>query len=315
LEFLDVSRNGEFTGESLKNNPSKALKSLKIAFCEELFLPFSEIHSLFPELEELDVSNYLTGISLEEIFRRDYRREEIDPEEKDVMFALKVLHMRKISGEDELYEFRMKGPVYTRTPNVEMLNTTDTVHCAETFLINLSQYCPKLKTLNISGSAIASGEVALFESGLFDRIIASLNGLEILAFNYVTDFDHTNGFPRFSGSDLNACVESFSVNLKDLKVLELSEYPDLCNEHVVKLITNLAELKELKIQLCPKVDHTLFSMLTADPEFSKRQQQLKLMVHGTDIRQGIHPVHDVMRLDFEWKKRDYKSLYNDLSLD
>lgn len=317
LKFLDVSKNKEITGECLSKNSSNSLKSLHVGFCDEWVLEFKDIHRSCPVLEELTISTTgCVGISFEEIFRRDYGRKKLDPEEKDVMSSLKVLHMQSMDADDELYEFRMKGPVHTRTPNLETLVVTDNCLCCEMFLINLSKYCPKLKSLDVSGSALVSF-YNLFDTNYFVHILEPLNGLEILAFNSVTDFfphDITESFARFGGSDLDRCVDIFSSHLKQLKVLELSEYPDLTNEHVVQLIVNLTELKELKIQLCPKVDNGLLSQLTDHPEFDKRKQQLLLMVNGTEIVRDAAVVPDKIKLDFEWKHRSYKSCFRKLSL-
>ena len=208
-------------------------------------------------------------------------------------------------------------------PNLETLELVENYFGSD-FLLELAKSYPKLKLLDINGSTIYDVENLFGPFNSFDQILSSINDLEELRFCHITKDPVTpeemrrahqstsvkewDEYPRLSGRILQSCVESISKHLKQLKVLEMSEYPDLSNKHVVKLIVDLPNLEKLKIQRCPKINNMMFSLLTAHPKYIERGQKLEIHVRKTAMTKDI-AVPKMIKVNFEEDlMEDYENL-------
>ena len=313
LVHLDVSGTTCITRESYKMHTANNLTSLKADYCPEFQFGMSDIldsiNRLFPKLETLDISGYMEiGEYFEDIFRRGFGYLH-----GNAMSSLKMLSLKDtevISKEDE----EMDGPVMTRTPNVETLDLNGSTLSFE-FLNKLSEYCPKLTSLDMSGCEIRSQLLTSPDENNFDWIISSLKNLEVLRFGNIYDGEDGHkdeGVPRYLRRfDLTFCVQSISTHLKRLKVLEMSDYSDLTNEDVLRLILHLPQLNEFNIQWCLDIDNHLISLLqissnAARPGLINRTQKLDILVFGTSIVKGVTvPDNIPIKLHFKQKKRTY----------
>ena len=312
LVHLDVSGTKCITRESFKMHTANNLTSLKAGYCEE-FIDESMcdlldlINKLCPNLETLDISGYgETGEYFEDIFRRDFLCSH-----GYAMSSLKVLSLNNTKGCEEDKE--MDGPVMTRTPNVETLDLNGSTLSFE-FLNKLSEYCPKLTSLDMSGCEIKSQLLTSPDENSFDGIISSLKNLEVLRCGNVYDGEDGHkdeGVPRYLGNELRFRVQSISTHLKQLKVLEMSDYSDLTNEDVLRLILHLPQLNEFNIQWCVDIDNHLISLLqissnAAHPGLINRRQKLDILVFGTSIVKGVTvPDNIPIKLHFKQKIRTY----------
>ena len=313
LVHLDVSGTKCITRESYKMHTANNLTSLKADYCPEFQFGMSDIldsiSRLFPKLETLDISGYMEiGEYFEDIFRRDFGYLH-----GYAMSSLKMLSLKDtevINKEDE----EMDGPVMTRTPNVETLDLNGSTLSFE-FLNKLSEYCPKLTSLDMSGCEIRSQLLTSPDENNFDWIISSPKNLEVLRFGNIYDGEDGHkdeGVPRYLRRfDLRFCVQSISIHLKQLKVLEMSDYSDLTNKDVLRLILHLPQLKELNIQRCPGIDYYLISLLqisfnAAHPGLINRRQKLDILVFGTSIVKGVTvPDNIPIKLHLKQKKTTY----------
>jgi len=209
-----------------------------------------------------------------------------------IMGSLKRLCARELGGHFKSINYGIhenrNGPLFTRLPNLEVLDIAG--NCLNMgFLIKLSELCPKLKSLDRSQCVL--GQVSDFN--LFFSAVKMLNTLKMENLQWkdgvfeVSEIEH---------SDLQVCIESISLNLKNLQVLDMCKYSVMTNEQVVHLIANLPQLQELKIQECPKVNEDLLPLLRDHPDITKRNQTLVIRaaqsgftdVRGeVDVTQGI----------------------------
>jgi len=206
------------------------------------------------------------------------------------MVSLKSLKMADIGGTD--HGVCGHVPIHSRFPNVEHLDLTD--NCLNiSFLSQISEYCPSLSSLNLSGCALRYHDVEMEDAvplvpeTAFELLFLELRALTKLQFNCFIMFSRLKEERRLKSNDIKCCVENISHHLKDLEVLEMAEYSEITNDLVIHLIINLPALKQLKIQLCPKVDYHLFPKLAAHPDFKERTQKLKLFVARTGL--GVYP--------------------------
>ena len=316
LVDLDVSWTKCITRHCFEMHTANNLKSLKAGYCAELIDESFEMYELLdlinklcPNLETLDISGYgETGEYFEDIFRRDF-----ECSHGYAMSSLKMLSLKSTTGFFEDDE-EMDGPVVTRTPNVETLDLNGSTLSFE-FLNKLSEYCPKLTSLDMSGCEIKSQLLTSPDENSFDWIISSLKNLEVLRFGNIYDEEDGHkdeGVPRYLRRfDLRFCVQSISTHLKQLKVLEMSDYSDLTKEDVLRLILHLPQLNELNIQWCLDIDNHLISLLqissnAAHPGLINRRQKLDILVFGTSIVKGVTvPDNIPIELHFKQKKRTY----------
>ena len=296
------------TGKSLISNSVTAIKNLKVANSEdelddlEPSQIMSQIHKMCPDLEVLEVSDLLGG------FESD----------SSAMCLLKTFTNRN----DGQY-LEEDGPLVPFAPNLEKLDLTENYFGSD-FLLQLPKSYPKLKSLNLNGSTIYDAATLFARSNSFDQILSSINQLEELRFCHITKDPTTPEemrranqpasakewvtHPQFSGRILQSCVKSISLHLKHLKVLEVSEYPDLSNKHVVELIVDLPKLEKLKIQRCPKIDKQLFKLLISHPKYVERAQKLAIHVRKTAMTKDI-AIPKMIKVNFEEDlMEDYENL-------
>ena len=321
LKSLHVANNkieGQHGFEKIANvSPKPNIKHLSIGnntmncyfYMDEMM---EALNQLFPQLEYLDISKNYADPFFRHTFRlamtldfesidgyNDYVQDE---KELHLMSSLKELKLKKIGGENKLCHWDSAYPIHPRFPNLEFLDLTD--NCLDVkFLVNLSRYCPKLKSLDLSGCAVIFkdfGRSPVLQSDAFNLIFPALANLKILKFNAITEFTPDKTDLRISGASLFNLVENM-IQLTQLKVLELGEYPGMSNELVVKLIVGLPHLKELKIHMCYNVTFEFLTTLNAHPDFPKRTEKLNLMVYGSGLWDEEGFVPDLIELDFNEK--------------
>jgi len=303
LVRLDLSCT-QIAAECLKGQPITAITYLNIANCSKLQLHLdssrigqilADVHQMCPQLKELNMSLqytelYETWFSFESVFCQDVQVEAAD-HVKSTLTSLTHLTMCTTLWCDEDLANR---PLNARMPNLKNLDLEFSELDNFRFLLRLPQYCPKLRSLNLSCSTAADFYHNADQCSL---AFSSLNGLNVLRFNAVKHYDPLETVDLIikviGVTELNNCVQSISSHLKQLKILEMCGYPDLSNEHIVELINNLTELKELHVEDCPGINDELF----IDREFTTRRQRLDIKVFGTSVSQEVS-VPDMIKLNF-----------------
>jgi len=247
-----------------------------------------------------------------------------DDEGEDLEYQLKtypMISLKSLTMKDfGVYTKQNKNTVlreFTRTPTLEVLDMSENYLCVN-LLVNLCHYCPKLRSLDLSNCAIDFYDSIDFRAH-FDGVFAGLTGLAELFLNSVIQFDSKRKKrkakynlsseikyfgSKYEGDILQSCIDSICQNLRQLEVLEMSEYPDMSNEQVVQLIVSLSELKQLRIEECVKIDNSLLSLLADHLELCNRKQVLVLMVHGTGMVEGDGlVVPNMVRIEFDVQKK------------
>ena len=298
LIYLDI---GEtlVTADCFKNVSPNVIKALNISAdrnfpsrWRDVGGILEDVRKMCPNLEKLDVSEHAFGY-FEDVFLLGSFKEDLP---LDTLRYLNMSCMRDWD-EDEDLPMPLAISVNSRMPNLEALDIRDSdILLSDKFLPKLQLYCPKLRSLDISDCY-----VSLFGLGNgWDcdlTQLLSLNKLHVFKLNSVK-IANTYSDHAFSSNTLQSCVHHISHLLKQLKVLEMSGYPALDNGHVVELIINLTDLRELVIEDCTKVDNGIFSLLTAHPKFVERKQLLDLRVRGTGITLSKVTVPNYIKLFF-----------------